>query len=240
MNYMKNVKRLSILLLSIFSLVSCSSNIPDDLKDFLKPISYSYANNNISSGNVLSYFCELDENGTIVGDDEIKFSFSRNSDATEYYMHSIETFKGNKIKDSLVKIEKKVYLNTSDNWFYKEVLNNDNVVSSKVLSIYDVQTELQNVFYTNDTTYKYGGLYYGDYFSVNSNNSTFTYKIEDDNLIFKAENDESYIEGAIANQILAIEKHGMLVNCEQQIIIKDTNIIAMQDIKAEYNVKTTY
>jgi hypothetical protein len=152
----------------------------------------------------------------------------------------IETFKGNKIKDSLVKIEKKVYLNTSDNSFYKEVLNNDNVVSSKVLSIYDVQTELQNVFYTNDTTYKYGGLYYGDYFSVNSNNSTFTYKIEDDNLIFKAENDESYIEGAIANQILAIEKHGMLVNCEQQIIIKDTNIIAMQDIKAEYNVKTTY
>jgi len=237
---MKKFKRISIFLLGVFNLVSCSSNIPDDLKAFLKPISYSYANNNINSGNVSSYYSEFDANGSLVGDYTIKFSFSRNNEGNDYYLHSIETFSGSKIKDSLVKIEKRVYLNADDKSFYKAVLNNDEIVTNKILSIYDVKTELQNVFYTNDTTYKYGGLYYGDYFSVNSNNSTFTYKIEDENLIFKADNDENYVEGAIASQLLAIEKHGMLINCEQEITIKETNQVARQDIKAEYNVETTY
>jgi hypothetical protein len=54
-----------------------------------------------------------------------------------------------------------------------------------------------DIFFTGDEIYRYGGLYYGDYFQINALKSQKYLSLSDngDTLTFEAE-DDNYIDGA--------------------------------------------
>ena len=232
-------KRVLLLSFSLLFLTNCSNPIPSDLKAFLDPVSFNYAYDNIDSGSIISTYQEFDNKDNLLGEESIKLSFSKTIDDKDYYIHYLYNYRGNKIVDNRASYETiMTYDSINLNYSYKEVINGADPLVSSIPSS-KAYEYFVSIFYTNESTFKYGGYYYGDYFSANSHNPNFTYKISDDNLVFKAD-DENYVEGAYSSQTLCIEKHGMLVLCDEKITIDKTKYYATQKIYSTYNEKTNF
>ena len=220
----------------IFLLCSCSSKkLNPELEEYLDKISFSKAYNYVLNGTSNSIYEEYDSNENLIGKSLVSLFFSKSSDDDNYYIKTEYNFFGNKIKDSITYKEDILFFDESrEIYYYEETVNNSEKCKNEISNV-DAYSCMKKIFYSYDTTYKGGGLYYGDFFMVGANNYSYYYKINEDNSLTVKTESETYYEGATLYQTLTIDNYGMLLNCNQKMDINDNNAYATLLINAEYN-----
>jgi|GEM_PF-2170463 hypothetical protein len=232
-------KKYFLFLTSTFLLVACStSSIPARLKTALDPINFNYAFSNDKSCNLTAGYEEYDADKNFVGSNSVQFSFATDEDNKDIYIHILRKFAGNKITGEITSEE--YTINYDNEKYYKKTSINEADPKTIEIDYQSAYGSLVNIFYSKDTTYKYGGLYYGDYFAANANKYYSYYTVNDDGTItFEAE-DSNFFEGANSIQKLIIDKYGMLLYCDEKMTSNNNGSYATQVINAEYNVETNF
>jgi len=185
---------------------------------------------------VISEYKEFDKDNNSTGSLLIDFNFEKDDKNKCYYFHSIYTYTGNKIDDDIVSLETTITTKDDSNLYQKDISTNGSEVVTTFVNYETVYSTSVSVFYTNDNTYKNGGLFYGDYFSANASKYSYYYKIDNEDLTFKCEDELNYYKGASLDQELTIDNKGMLIYCDETMTIIDSKDYATQKIEANYNV----
>ena len=181
----------------------------------------------------MTYF-EIDSTGLINGEKKESLIFSKTSQNQDFYFCYEASFSGNQI-DSTTKITStKVELKEVSDAYVVETTNNGSLTSEQI-SYDEAYSMMNSIFFTGDSPFRYGGLYYGDYFQANSHKYGDRYILENNNLTFKIENDKTMFEGATCNQEITIDDFGMLIFCKEEVIIDRTKNRAVYNINGIYN-----
>ena len=236
---MQNIfKKTFILFPALLLVAGCGTrtDLPEDIYNYLKAFSFNKTYYETNGGKVISTYQEFDSNNNIKGEKKEVFTFSKTSENTDFEFEYKCEFSGNQIdaNDGLKTTTAELFKN--DNGDYQIIKKeNSTITLDETLIFENAYSYMISIFYTNDSPYRYGGLYYGDYFQINSHTFGLNYKIkEDGNLYFESKHDENYFEGAVASQILAINNNGMIVYCDQKVTINETKEYATQKIEATY------
>ena len=148
----------------------------------------------------------------------------------EYYIND----SGNQINSTTKITSTKVELKEVNDAYVVETTNNGSLTSEQIP--YDeAYSMMSSIFFTGDSPFRYGGLFYGEYFQANSHKYGDRYILENNNLTFKIENDKTMFEGATCNQEITIDSFGMLIFCEEEVIIDRTKNRAVYNINGIYN-----
>ena len=222
------------LLATLVTGCASSVDIPEDIYNFLHSIEFDNTFLNVNSGKINFSYSEIDASGSINGEKKETLIFSKTSQNQDFYFCYEASFSGNQI-DSKTKITStKVELKEVNDNYVVETTNNGSLTSEQIP--YDQAYLMMNsIFFTGDSPFRYGGLYYGDYFQANSHKYGNRYILEDSNLTFKIEDDKTMFEGATCNQEITIDDYGMLIFCEEEVVIDRTQNRAVYNINGIYN-----
>lgn len=222
------------LLATLITGCASSVDIPDDIYNFLDSIQFNDTFLNVNSGEINFSYFEIDSTGLINGEKKESLIFSKTSQNQDFYFCYEASFSGNQI-DSTTKITStKVELKEVNDAYVVETTNNGSLTSEQIP--YDeAYSMMSSIFFTGDSPFRYGGLFYGEYFQANSHKYGDRYILENNNLTFKIENDKTMFEGATCNQEITIDDFGMLIFCEEEVIIDRTKNRAVYNINGIYN-----
>lgn len=222
------------LLATLITGCASSVDIPDDIYNFLDSIEFNDTFLNVNSGEINFSYFEIDSTGLINGEKKESLIFSKTSQNQDFYFCYEASFSGNQI-DSTTKITStKVELKEANDAYVVETTNNGSLTSEQI-SYDEAYSMMNSIFFKGDSPFRYGGLYYGDYFQANSHKYGDRYILENNNLTFKIENDKTMFEGATCNQEITIDDFGMLIFCEEEVIIDRTKNRAVYNINGIYN-----
>ena len=222
------------LLATLITGCASSVDIPDDIYNFLDSIKFNDTFLNVNSGEINFSYFEIDSTGLINGEKKESLIFSKTSQNQDFYFCYEASFSGNQI-DSKTKITStKVELKEVSDAYVVETTNNGSLTSEQI-SYDEAYSMMNSIFFTGDSPFRYGGLYYGDYFQANSHKYGDRYILENNNLTFKIENDKTMFEGATCNQEITIDDFGMLIFCKEEVIIDRTKNRAVYNINGIYN-----
>lgn len=227
---LKNLKPL--LLITAFSLTSCGVKLRKDIKDFLDPISFNNARNNVKKG----HFIDKNE-GKVNGQDfvfyeEIEFEIGENKAIT--YMHKYKSVNYGSVRDD--EYEESISMN-ENKYIFTDKNGGVNELS------YDAAFNKTNRFFYSDyyeqSNHHYGAMYYGDilkseaaklqdFITISDNKEILTYNIDG----FKS---DSQVGTAIMKINYSVNKLGMLLSLvdEGHIENNDTSYFR-ETIEATY------
>ena len=222
------------LLATLVTGCASSVDIPDDIYNFLDSIEFNNTYQNVNSGEIEFSYRESDNTGFVAGEKKEKLSFSKTAQNQNFYFVYEASFTGNQI-DSETKISStKIVLKGVNEEYILETTNNGELTSKEVP--YDQAYSMMNsIFFTGDNPFRYGGLYYGDYFQANSHKYGNSYILENEILTFKIKDDKTMFEGATCDQELQIDKLGMLIYCSEKVVVDSTKNCAEYVITGNYN-----
>lgn len=223
-------------LITIFSLTSCNSKIPDGpIKDYINGFSITLAEKNIHSAILTYENIEYDSNREETGKAYCYFEFdSQNSDYPYLYLH--RTYEGTLIQDDKIK-EKEVLQYISEDDEVVSYEKTDGVIKEIDASKTTINDSITSFFY-KDKTYDYyrGGLYYGDLVKISAEKWHINFSINEDGLLrYHLLNDMTY-EGVIFNTDYTLTKEGMLKDYYYDGQIIETKEKVVNTINVTYNV----
>jgi hypothetical protein len=222
-------------LLFVFLLVSCGDTLREDLSEFLNPIKYEDTYDGLSSGSYSWRHEEYDKDGHSEGKKQENTSFSKSRDNDNFSIEKEISYTGNMVIEN---VESYFYSLAYDRDLdrYRRKISINGADSSYVDVSEDIAIEaFTEIFFTGDEIYRYGGLYYGDYFQINALKSQKYLSLSDngDTLTFEAE-DDNYIDGASVYQKISIDRHGMLIYCKEKMTANETGYYGTEEVEATY------
>lgn len=235
---MKKNKKLIFVLFPILLLgAGCgnTTDLPADIYNYLKQFSFNKTYANTNQCVLTSLYQEFDKDGNLIGEKKEDLNFSKTEENEDLRFDYICQNFGNQVEanDGLNIKETTLFTNNSGKYEILKTENGKSILNEELI-FQDAYSYMISLFYTNDSPYRYGGLYYGDYFQINSHTFGLNYKIKDDFLYFESKNDENFFEDAIASQIIAINNNGMLVYCNQTLTNTVTGNYATLLLEATY------
>ena len=223
-------------LLTIFSLASCTSKIPDGpVKDYINGFSITLAKKNIHSASLIYENIEYDADGKEKGKAYCYFEFD-NKDSDYPYLYLYRTYEGSLIQDDGIK-EKEVLQYISNENEEVGYDKTDGVIKELDVSKTTINDSITSFFY-KDKTYDYyrGGLYYGDLVKISAEKWHINFSINEDGLLrYHLLNDMTY-EGVIFNTDYTLTKEGMLKDYYYDGQIIETKEKVINTINVTYNV----
>lgn len=223
------------LLLMVFALVSCGTQISKELEDYLLNMNYQKVYDDTNNGLVKSTYDEYN-NDLLVGTHYQEKEFGRRLlDTRMIYTISIrDDYTGNKIENTIKNNYLTISFDGEKNSYFKSIDINGAITES-LISDADAFNAYKTIFYLYDSPYKGGGIYYGDYCAVKSKNFDGSYKINNDgSLTYKSHDDASYA-GSVIEEEFTINKYGLMLAVNEKMSVVGTSNYATQLVETKYN-----
>ncbi len=225
-----------LLLISIFTLCSCNSKIPEGpIRDYIEGFSINKALDNIFTASLEYYNYEYNSSGEEIGKAYCYFEFDRSNEKLPY-LYLYRTYEGSLVQEDDVK-EKEVLKYIDESKTYGCEIT-DGVRKDLTVDKTKINDSITSFFY-KDKTYDYyrGGLYYGDLIKISAEKWHINFSISEDGLLrYQLINDMTY-EGAIFNTDYTVTKEGMLKDYYYDGTIIETKDKILNTIKIEYNIE---
>jgi hypothetical protein len=217
-------------------LVSCGESLREDLADFLNPIKYENTYDAIFSGNYSRIHEEYDKVGVLQGKKVENGTFSKDEDGGNFSIEKQIEYEGNMVSDNVESYSYSLVYSSDDEQYKRKISINGGDGPYVDISKDDAIEAFTDIFFTGDEIYRYGGLYYGDYFQINALKSQEYLSLNDDRdiLTFEAE-DDNYIDGATSYQKISIDKRGMIVFCDEKLTANETGYYGIEKVDVNYN-----
>ena len=214
------MKKVPLILASVFLCAGCTNtDIPVAIRDFVNGINFNNITAHLRSG-VFSQTYEEVLNKEVSGKNSIEFAFSSKEDEMNY--HAVYTFEGNQVKDNITSKEVTLTYEGPENYKYEVKTNLE--TTSEVLNYEKAHEKFYKIFDSGVNPYRFGGLYYGDYFAINMNKFYKLYFLSNDGKTLSLkENNASYYEQLTLSQQIDIDVNGMLLYKKE--FAKDANSV---------------
>lgn len=203
------MKKILPLVLCSLLLVGCNNSpVPEDIKSFINGINFNVTYKTLKEGVFSQSYVETLKN-VEAGTNSIEFTFSQDEDNFNY--HALYTYGGNQIKDNVTSKEVTMKFISQD-LYIREVKINSMVSETKQMNYEDAHAYWYTIFDSGKNSYRFGGLYYGDFFAINMNSYYNLYSLnKDKNTITVKETGAVYIEGIFLDQEIEMDSMGMLL-----------------------------
>lgn len=203
------MKKFPVLFFTLILCAGCTNkDIPENIRNFVNGINFNNINAHLKSGS-FSQTYEETQNKEITGKNSINFEFSVNQDEMNY--HAIYTYEGNQIKNEIVSKEVTLTYVTQETYNY-EIKVNSEVTTSEVLNYEKAHEKFYMIFDSGVNSYRFGGLYYGDYFAINMNKFYNLYSVNaEGNVLTLKEENAPYYDTLLMSQQIDIDVNGMLL-----------------------------
>lgn len=234
---MKKTRLTWMVLFSAFIISGCGESfieLSSDVYNFLYTIDFNNTFKSVNTGDIEITYTEYYSDGKEAGKSISKLTFSKTSLNSDFYFHYDVVNSGNQISNNDSVMCSSTELKNIDGTYLLTKKQDENETFEEV-DYDEAYSMFSSIFFNNDTPFRYGGLYYGDYFQANSHKYGNNFILNGDILTFKIIGDNTMFEGATCDQKISINSFGMLTNCYEKVLIDSTKVSAVYTLNANYN-----